>query len=145
MFLEVEEGGQDPDEEVVNVYLIRFIADLPLSWYTGSVFNSHTDRQYIVPPLGREQIGTRSRYTTHPWSVHKQTALHVVMAIQTQLSTCSAQKKIEVKCQLTPHTTDPLVFRFKINITPQFNEFRLTVTIFLVSTNFLFFINHTDE
>ena len=30
MFLEVEEGGQDWDEEAVNVYLIRFIADLPL-------------------------------------------------------------------------------------------------------------------
>ena len=37
MFLEVEEGRQDPDEEVVKVYLIRFIADLPLSWYMGSV------------------------------------------------------------------------------------------------------------
>ena len=37
VFLEVEEGGQDPDEEAVKVYLIRFIADLPLSWYTGSV------------------------------------------------------------------------------------------------------------
>ena len=35
MFPEVEEGGQDPDEEAVKV---RFIAaDLPLSWYTGSV------------------------------------------------------------------------------------------------------------
>ena len=31
MFLEIEEGGQDPDEEVVKVYLIKFIADLPLS------------------------------------------------------------------------------------------------------------------
>ena len=31
MFLEVEEGGQDPDEGAVNNYLIRFIADLPLS------------------------------------------------------------------------------------------------------------------
>ena len=30
MFLEVEEGGQDQDDEVVKVYLIRFIADLPL-------------------------------------------------------------------------------------------------------------------
>ena len=28
MFLEVEEGGKDPDEEAVKVYLIRFIADL---------------------------------------------------------------------------------------------------------------------
>ena len=37
MFLEVEEDGQDPDEEAVKVYLIRFIADLPLSWYTGSL------------------------------------------------------------------------------------------------------------
>ena len=37
MFLEVEEGGQDQDEEAVKVYLIRFIADLPLSWYTGCV------------------------------------------------------------------------------------------------------------
>ena len=37
MFLKVEEGGQDPDKEAVKVYLIRFIADLPLSWYTGSV------------------------------------------------------------------------------------------------------------
>ena len=30
MFLEVEEGGQDRDEEAEKVYLIRFIADLPL-------------------------------------------------------------------------------------------------------------------
>ena len=30
MFLAVEEGGQDLDEEAVKVYLIRFIADLPL-------------------------------------------------------------------------------------------------------------------
>ena len=37
MFLEVEEGGQDLDDEAVKVYLIRFIADLPLSWYTGCV------------------------------------------------------------------------------------------------------------
>ena len=37
VFLEIEKGGQDPDEEAVKVYLIRFIADLPLSWYTGSV------------------------------------------------------------------------------------------------------------
>ena len=38
MFLEVEEGGQDLDEEAVKVYLIRFIADLlPQCWYTGSV------------------------------------------------------------------------------------------------------------
>ena len=29
MFLEVEEGGQDPDEEAVKVYLISFIL-LPL-------------------------------------------------------------------------------------------------------------------
>ena len=35
MFLEVEEGGQDPDEEAVNVYLIRFIADLPLRLVYG--------------------------------------------------------------------------------------------------------------
>ena len=33
MFLEVEEGGEDPDEEAVRVYIIRIIADLP----TGSV------------------------------------------------------------------------------------------------------------
>ena len=30
MFLEVEEGGQDRDEEAEKVCLIRFIADLPL-------------------------------------------------------------------------------------------------------------------
>ena len=30
MFLEVEECGLDRDEEAVKVYLIRFIADLPL-------------------------------------------------------------------------------------------------------------------
>ena len=30
MFLEVEEGGQEGDEEAVKVYLIRFIADLPI-------------------------------------------------------------------------------------------------------------------
>ena len=30
MFLEVEEGVQDRDEEAVKVYLIRFIVDLPL-------------------------------------------------------------------------------------------------------------------
>ena len=35
MFLEVEEGGQDRDEEVEKVYLIGFIADLRLGWYTG--------------------------------------------------------------------------------------------------------------
>ena len=35
MFLEVEEGGQDPDEEVVKVYLFRFIADLPLRLVYG--------------------------------------------------------------------------------------------------------------
>ena len=29
MFLEVEEGGLDLNEEVVKIYLIRFIADLP--------------------------------------------------------------------------------------------------------------------
>ena len=37
MFLEVEEGEQDRHEEAVKVYLIRFIADLPLSWYTSCV------------------------------------------------------------------------------------------------------------
>ena len=37
MFLEVEEGGHDLDEEAVKVYLTRFIADLSLSWYTGSL------------------------------------------------------------------------------------------------------------
>ena len=37
MFLEVEEGERDQDEEAVKVYFNRFIADLPLSWYTGSV------------------------------------------------------------------------------------------------------------
>ena len=37
MFLEVEEGGQDQDKEAVKVHLIRFIADLSLSWYTGCV------------------------------------------------------------------------------------------------------------
>ena len=37
MFLEVEEGGKDQDEEAVKVYLIRFIADLPQCWYTGCV------------------------------------------------------------------------------------------------------------
>ena len=42
MFLEVEEGGRDPDEEAVKVYLIRFIADLPLSWYTGSMMSTFT-------------------------------------------------------------------------------------------------------
>ena len=30
MLLEVEEGGLDREEEAVKVYLIRFIADLPL-------------------------------------------------------------------------------------------------------------------
>ena len=30
MLLEVEEGGKDRDEEAVKVYLIRFIAELPL-------------------------------------------------------------------------------------------------------------------
>ena len=38
VFLEVEEGGQDRGRRSSKkVYLIRFIADLPLSWYTGSV------------------------------------------------------------------------------------------------------------
>ena len=35
MFLEVEEGGQDLDEEAVKVNLIRFIADLPLRLVDG--------------------------------------------------------------------------------------------------------------
>ena len=35
VFLEVEEGGQDRDEEAVKVYLIRFIADLPLRLVYG--------------------------------------------------------------------------------------------------------------
>ena len=35
MFREVEEGGQDRDEEAVKVYLIRFIADLPLRLVCG--------------------------------------------------------------------------------------------------------------
>ena len=35
MFLEVEEGGQDWDEEAVKVYLIRFIAYLPLRLVYG--------------------------------------------------------------------------------------------------------------
>ena len=35
MFLEVEEGGQDRDEEAVKVYLIRFTADLPLRYVYG--------------------------------------------------------------------------------------------------------------
>ena len=35
MFLEVEEGGQDRDEEAVKVYLIRFIPDLPLRLVYG--------------------------------------------------------------------------------------------------------------
>ena len=30
MFLEMEEGGLDREEEAEKVYLIRFIADLPL-------------------------------------------------------------------------------------------------------------------
>ena len=37
MFLEVEEGGHDRNEEAVKIYLIRFIASLPLSWYMGIV------------------------------------------------------------------------------------------------------------
>ena len=47
MFLEVVESGQDPDEEAVKLYLIRFIADLPLSWYTGCVIE-------YVPSRGLE-------------------------------------------------------------------------------------------
>ena len=36
MFLKVEEGGQDRDEEAVKMYLlIRFIADLPLRLVYG--------------------------------------------------------------------------------------------------------------
>ena len=35
MFLEVEEGGQDQEEEAVEVYLIRFISDLPLRLVYG--------------------------------------------------------------------------------------------------------------
>ena len=37
VFLEVEEGGQDRDEEAVKVYLIRFIfiADLSLTLVYG--------------------------------------------------------------------------------------------------------------
>ena len=35
VFLEVEEGVQDRDEEAGRVYLIRFIADLPLRLVYG--------------------------------------------------------------------------------------------------------------
>ena len=35
VFLEVEEGGQDRDQEAVKVYLIRFIAYLPLRLVYG--------------------------------------------------------------------------------------------------------------
>ena len=35
MFLEVEEGGHDREEEVIKVYLIRFIANLPLRLVYG--------------------------------------------------------------------------------------------------------------
>ena len=45
MFLEVEEGGQDPDEEAVKVYLIRFIADLPLSCVTCN--NNYYNHQLL--------------------------------------------------------------------------------------------------
>ena len=38
VFLEVEEGEQDRDEEAVKIYLIRFIADLPLrKFYPGKM------------------------------------------------------------------------------------------------------------
>ena len=50
MFLEVEEGGQDQDEEAVKVYLIRFIADLPLSWFTGSVIEYLLNLQSVKLP-----------------------------------------------------------------------------------------------
>ena len=35
VFLKVEEGRQDQDKEAVAVYLIRFIADLPLRLVYG--------------------------------------------------------------------------------------------------------------
>ena len=35
---EVEEGWQDRDEEAVKVYLIRFIADLPLRRHVQTIF-----------------------------------------------------------------------------------------------------------
>ena len=35
VFLEVQEGRQDRDEEAVKVYLIRFIADLPIRQVYG--------------------------------------------------------------------------------------------------------------
>ena len=38
MFLEVEEGGQDRDEEAVKVYLIRFIAE---NNFTTISFHDH--------------------------------------------------------------------------------------------------------
>ena len=38
VFLEVEEGRHQY-EEAVKIYLIRFIADLPLSWYTGCMID----------------------------------------------------------------------------------------------------------
>ena len=46
MFLEVEEGGQDRDEEAVKVYLIRFIADLPLT-LLSVYFSVFTTLHYI--------------------------------------------------------------------------------------------------
>ena len=57
MFLEVEKGEQDQDEEAVKVYLIRFIADLPhlsikciggpdLSEWKPDLFADLHDRQW---------------------------------------------------------------------------------------------------
>ena len=50
MFLEVEEGGQDRDEEAVKVYLIRFIADLPLRLVYGlrETHNESNNSCYIM-------------------------------------------------------------------------------------------------
>ena len=56
MFLEVEEGGQDLDEEAVKVYLIRFIADLigrPTTCFysLSSVFPLWSDQLIIMSLL----------------------------------------------------------------------------------------------
>ena len=57
MFLEVEEGGQDQDEEAVKGV---FIADLPLGWYTGCMIEYLLKKKKV-----KEREGERDGFVWH--------------------------------------------------------------------------------
>ena len=75
MFLEVEEGGQDLDEEAVKVYLIRFIADSAIA-----TDDCHPLRSHSIHQNAANCMTIRFRYIAQPRGVRKTYAhAHVMM------------------------------------------------------------------